>query len=1542
MRAVVAVKSNGGKGGGASRAARYISERDRDPEREGARQRSLFSDRDSDLTYRKANRFLGNGQGAPGKDDLIHFSVSFLPEDYERLGANSDERKERLREVAREAMEDVKSDLHAGDLRWVAGIHLNTDHPHLHVLIHKEITGREEGESRRLGRLPKRLLPHRAPASDGEARAVEGSIGERFVAALDRAQQRAGSERERESNAEERAENTIPIEERLLQAARYNPSIAGRELVEEVILRGSEPEAGESPEATGLHAAFRNSSLDDPDYRTRPEQADWLNKQSQDLRDLYERGACVKDAVLIIPAEEHQLPDGQDQPFITSLSYALGRIRDPEQAREFHTLARAIAGENADPRDIEVFRYYYDQIGHDAAALGPTLAEMRLLAGEMAKLETRESVEVFADVISLEERREPGAAAGAFNTAARKVRLDDERLRFPADLSVETKERLVRLTIPAIDGLIEGGMPRSAIAPRIDAAIYHREAPETDEERRVISGFLKAYVDERLKDPETRALNRSASFRQAHAQIVAARAPEELNRMAESFLRQNLERSTALRNGLPPRPNEIPLNARERHLLFFGRAPEHHTAEMRELRHAWGLSRAERAEQVAALSEGRLEPSPALAQMLTELESRRTVSALRHYQASILNQEMRNPGKLNLRQLYERLAPYERTYLVGQIEGRKQAFARSSTLGAPSREPAQEASNHGVSPPHESDSYRDYMAGVEEIEQRLLNEAVRQRQKGEGRFGEEGAALSTEEARALLPTEEQTMIRNRACNLAWERVALPETLDSPPGSAARQLGDAIAQLQEEIQPRARLAARALDEFLLEKIGHHKNDQSREDALRKLPPTDAQAQRELEAYAAETRRELYRGFESLDQLRREVEASRVGIVATTAHIAPETANSKSLANGRSTEMDRREHEEHVAVNPGSGHVTPVISVSSVPPSVENVPSDTLLSRWFREVTQAHAALDSWNRETQEPFAKDSEALRDRHLLGQAIETRARREIAALNYNLAAEAGDTFRFQVRDQSSGERREISDFDVRRRADARGARGADEGEIQTTLERRAAQQQVAGRDLALHAETLHELGEIRQELIERLEKAFTAAAREETEANARAQTIERKYAARENPLPSPLLDRGTLAQLQEKATSHGLVERVEQFETLRLALAAEHNQPARTEQETARLAAQLFAARTELEAREERAARFDQTRHLRQWEIGGERWSLADLDRRIERQIDDAKLLGKYQFHLDPNSRQQAGEELERLTAIRETVVGRIAAEQREMREEVQEADKLVETLTRIETRESAFRAQSGQAMPEPLFMRKELERVAANLEVTRDAAMLRQLHEFEKQFNTYGPLKERRSPEQEVGRALAREAMAEIFQRESAERVANFQARSELQPLRIELPGGSLLTKRLEDTKPNSLAERVLRPLIERGSERDLHDAIRAAFAQYRDHLLSGHEKSLSYLAASREIAGLLHAEAKEHMGTEKAAPDFTPKERINIEIYAERLTDPKEREHYLRLSRGELLPERSPRDSAEHTSGSDPDRSLAGLARQFLSQGAGRAR
>src|SRR5262249_5594735 len=154
----------------------------------------------------------------------------------------------------------------------------------------------------------------------------------------------------------------------------------------------------------------------------------------------------------------------RNQPFITTLFYAHARFQNPQQASEFHTLARTIAGETASTEmEREAFRYYYAQIrrGDDSSGCGEDLeknvCEMRHMADEMTKLETRESIEVASPETFLEETRAAGfdedreveIITPAFNTAARKVGLGAESLRLPADLSFEAKERLVTMTLPA-------------------------------------------------------------------------------------------------------------------------------------------------------------------------------------------------------------------------------------------------------------------------------------------------------------------------------------------------------------------------------------------------------------------------------------------------------------------------------------------------------------------------------------------------------------------------------------------------------------------------------------------------------------------------------------------------------------------------------------------------------------------------------------------------------------------------------------------------------------------------------------------------------------------------------------------------------------------------------------------------------------------------------------------------------------------------------------------------------------------------------------
>src|ERR1700687_3427848 len=175
-----------GGGKGASRLSRYIAEREKDPAREGSGPRPLFGEDQEQLTYRQADRLLDPDEGRPEKNDLIHFSVMIKEEVFEKLGSAEKERQARLREAIREGMRGVAEELGVSGLNWVAGIHRNTDNPHVHVVMHKRATERHTGRERRIGRFPKRLLPHKQFANGRETRVVSGRLAERFNTAVEK------------------------------------------------------------------------------------------------------------------------------------------------------------------------------------------------------------------------------------------------------------------------------------------------------------------------------------------------------------------------------------------------------------------------------------------------------------------------------------------------------------------------------------------------------------------------------------------------------------------------------------------------------------------------------------------------------------------------------------------------------------------------------------------------------------------------------------------------------------------------------------------------------------------------------------------------------------------------------------------------------------------------------------------------------------------------------------------------------------------------------------------------------------------------------------------------------------------------------------------------------------------------------------------------------------------------------------------------------------------------------------------------------------
>jgi hypothetical protein len=351
---------------------------------------------------------------------------------------------------------------------------------------------------------------------------------------------------------------------------------------------------------------------------------------------------------------------------------------------------------------------------------------------------------------------------------------------------------------------------------------------------------------------------------------------------------------------------------------------------------------------------------------------------------------------------------------------------------------------------------------------------------------------------------------------------------------------------------------------------------------------------------------------------------------------------------------------------------------------------------------------------------------------------------------------------------------------------------------------------------------------------------------------------------------------------------------------------------------------------AREERARRFDETRHLRLWEVRGEKLSLAEIDRRVERLSDEASLFGKHKIHFDAAARSRASAEVERFGEIRKEVVERIGHLQVELREKVDEAGKLLETLDGAYAREISMRQQP----PTPKFTREELERFADNTETVKDAALLRELSDFEMRFNKDADPKKRFKPAEGWGRAPARMEMADMFHRQSTDRLFAFENRGEIQPLLIETSDGNLITYKLRDTRAQSFFELLARPIFETKDERELRHGVQKAFVQHAEGLKADFEQTAKYFAAAREIASAQAAERSLRVGRELPPPEpvFTPKQAMAIEKYAERQTDPNVREHFLGLARGSAL---SHFDSHPRTNSPEPD-----VAREVAPVGRGR--
>jgi hypothetical protein len=97
-------------------------------------------------------------------------------------------------------------------------------------------------------------------------------------------------------------------------------------------------------------------------------------------------------------------------------------------------------------------------------------------------------------------------------------------------------------------------------------------------------------------------------------------------------------------------------------------------------------------------------------------------------------------------------------------------------------------------------------------------------------------------------------------------------------------------------------------------------------------------------------------------------------------------------------------------------------------------------------------------------------------------------------------------------------------------------------------------------------------------------------------------------------------------------------------------------------------------------------------------------------------------------------------------------------------------------------------------------------------------------------------------------------------------------------------------LREVEARTLTDYLAR-LMETSAQRDHRHSVNFAAKEHHGRLVAEFEKASEYHDVSRELASAV-ANPK---------PKFTDKEKINLEIYAERQNDPQERERFLDLAR-----------------------------------------
>ncbi len=556
-----------------------------------------------------------------------------------------------------------------------------------------------------------------------------------------------------------------------------------------------------------------------------------------------------------------------------------------------------------------------------------------------------------------------------------------------------------------------------------------------------------------------------------------------------------------------------------------------------------------------------------------------------------------------------------------------------------------------------------------------------------------------------------------------------------------------------------------------------------------------------------------------------------------------------------------------------------------------------SDYHTETTPDLPELSTAEEELVKPPNVAEHVWRDRYILGRSMVARGEIERLEADLKSTREHGDKRRFRVFDATHGHTRPISAFDIQRRADAAAGAAVRQAQTADPDQRHQIRQARYDMEIERHEKGIHDHRIIVAKTIHKIETNLDTAYRQHSELRPEVQRIQLNYKHKQQPLPVPLLRPSEVSKLQDQAIAARNPSRVHTLETIREHLTTERGDPSRSDQEIARLDGQLLIARCEQAARNERAEQFERTRHQTRWEIGGQKYSLTDLDRRISEQENRSRLFGNplkiSTLHLRPSSRRQARLQVAQLKDVREQVVTLIDERRQELSAATKEAGRMTAILSEIHVKEQDRQLNRNGERQEKILTRSELNQLIDHSNVLADPAMLKQAFLLETRFEERLPASKQPTARERAARAAGREILTQIALRQATERLEHFKEQKQFIPVAIKDREGNEQTARLFDFRHHHhplvwLAQRITESKDQRHLRRETNKAIETEHARLKEDLVKATE-------CHQLTNGLADSHREELLAIKQPMPDaaFTPKQIIQLEIYATRHHDPLER-------------------------------------------------